>query len=301
MSVGRIGVRQGDTITTAANEPGPLAYGPYRTLWPGDYLATIRMTIVRPGSPSFEDEERRTVTIELVLSEVVQETFHLAADAIGERVYNFPFTISNKDVLKTIQIRFSSHGVTPVVLHSIEVQPIDDGLPLDGDSIRLLPEALLPKAFLPKQNWTRRMLVGHAGVREGDMIASKPTEVGDFAFGPYNKLPPGKYRARVRVTVVRPRRLYIWRWRQRRRRALSIELVLDEAVRQMLDFSLSKVGRRALKFMFDISEDDAERQIQIRLKTYAITKIILRSVDVKVMDGGGHWLKSWPPMRHRPS
>jgi hypothetical protein len=301
MSAGRIGVRRGDSIATATNEAGPLAYGPYRTLWPGDYLATIRMAIDRPSHPNFGDEEWRTVTIELVLSEVVQQTFHVTLETVGDRIYNFPFTISNKDILKMIQIRFSSYGIAPVILRSIEVQSTDQGLPPDENSIRLLPGALLRRVASQRQNWTRSMSVGRAGVREGDAIASKPNKVGDFAFGPYLTLSPGKYRARVRVTIVRPRRLYIWRWRQRRRRAFSIELVLDETVRQMFDFTLNNVGRHTFNFKFVISEEDAEKQIQIRLKSYGVTPIVLRSIDVERIDGSGRWLKPWLPMRIRLS
>jgi len=304
MSVGRAGVRKGNAIASKPNEVGDFAFGPYLTLSPGKYRACVRVTIVRPSHPNFGDKECRAMTIELVLSEVVKQTFHLTLDTVGDRMYSFPFEIANEDVSRTIQIRFSCYGVTPVVLHSIEVQPAVSQ-PSNGNSIRLFPGAashrLLPEAASPRQNWTKHMSVGHAGVRKGDAIASKPNEVGDFAFGPYPTLFPGKYRAFVRVTIVRPRRLFIWRWRQRRRRVLSIELVLDEVVRQALDLTLDNVGKRTFKFPFIITNKDAARQIQIRLKCYAVTPIVLHSVNVERIDGVAQWLKAGLPIRFRPS
>jgi hypothetical protein len=131
-----------------------------------------------------------------------------------------------------------------------------------------------------KQNWTSQMRVGAAGVRKGDLIATRPGNVGHFVYGPYLALRPGKYRFCIGLNVNYTLKL-LWSGASRQRHALTIELVFDENVQQIFDLSLNDILKRSFRFPVLITKRDSLKQIQLRLSSHDVTDIALESVVVE--------------------
>ena len=73
------------------------------------------------------------------------------------------------------------------------------GAALTPFSTRMRQRFVLPPPE-KKVDWTPRLQVGDAGVRDGSLICSCPSAVGPVFYGPYTHLYPGIYRLKLKFS-----------------------------------------------------------------------------------------------------
>jgi hypothetical protein len=151
-------------------------------------------------------------------------------------------------------------------------------------------------AVQPTQNWTSQMRIGDAGFRKGDLIATRPGNVGHFAYGPYLTLHPGEYRIYIGLNVSHTLKL-LWSRASRQRRALTIEVVLGEIAQEIFHLSLNDILKRSFQFPVLITRRASLKQIQVRLSSHDVANIVLESVVVEPTNKATpSWKEVWPKL-----
>jgi hypothetical protein len=279
MPIGQAGSRVGSfgtPVDARSGALGPVVYGPYFELLPGNYrlCCEIEAGLDSVPHPLASWESQPALDLEVVLA----GGRHLAQVPTvlqpGRHAYEVLFSMLHADVqrpltteTRSVEFRMHSHGVMPFRLHTIRLE-------------RLSQETLF-KVAIP--SLLRMMQIGLAGVRDGDRVWTRKHVAGHVVFGSYLDLLPGRYRLTVRIEAdpavldvapVAP--------------LMAIEAICGHYIAARCNLALEDLRSSSHSLLFTVPEDLRDyfstQQWEFRIWTsgtvhVAITAITLHSAD----------------------
>jgi hypothetical protein len=232
------------------------------------------------GSPTLLEGEESAFAKERFLDVVIDEVRHQNSDRPPRRFVGVNAIHNRFEGLIVGNIGCAKTPFSTRLRHGFLLPEVRAKLNADASAAA--------SAAQQTQNWTSQMRVGGAGVRKGDLIATRRGNVGHFVYGPYLTLRPGEYRICIGVNVSYTLKL-LWSGVSRQRCALTVELVFDENVQEIFNLSLNDILKHSFQFPVLITKRDSLKQIQLRISSHDVTDIALESVVVEPTN------KSAPP------
>lgn len=184
MEVGSAGGRDRKTRTvrTRLGAEGPVVYGPYLRLEPGNYKLVVEISVAPAKQPAVS--RRAGLAIEIVYGDLIVGWRDLSAPTEQDTCYPFEFGIpALADDFLTgpkFEFRIHSDGTREAEIKAVTLERLDEA----G-----------ARPFPAVTDWMRLLMTGSAGeeMPVGTALRAKPGEQGHVVYGLYRSLLPGDY------------------------------------------------------------------------------------------------------------
>lgn len=286
LTTGAAGQRTAGGVEGIAGQAGVVIQGPVRSLPVGTY--ELRFSF----SPFVADEmggdpatSRAAVgaLLEVLCNDRPVAALPLRQTDLSDALHVVLFEVTSDNAGGShgaVRMRLHSAGGSPFAMSSCRVENIGARRLLDPNGTCLHEVG----------DWTPVLSVGNVGCREGMAVVARRGADGHMVFGPYWRLPAGRYEARFRFLLAAADSL------PQGAHVAAVEVAAGGTILSHCYVAYAAKGEAAIALPFVISRSDDRSEIEFRAWTAGTAEIILAGLQVRHVPGEAN-----PPVTERKS